>query len=338
MSVGTSTEIRLAARKALAATGGWGASIGGWVAWIAVEFCVNHLLGGLAAPLAVGGGSGLTMLALSAVATVAVFYYFTFVKVYGLSALAVSVMRGAPAFRYAFSGFGRGWHSVGVHLWIGWCLFVPALPWLLPLLGFCAWTCAVPERSAAAVRAAAAYLDAQPYMVCACAAVVVGVLLTPTIAAWYRYRLAYMVLIDHPDRACRAIVDESARLMEGRRSTMFRLDLWFIGVTALLYLPGCVSILRGIRGLDAVAMQNMANCMLKGNVEDAVQTLQSIDPGALGLVLGGAFMVSVAGFVLTLWLNPYWTAARAAFYETVLDLVEGQTPPPLREDGQLEVP
>jgi len=51
----------------------------------------------------------------------------------------------------------------------------------------------------------------------------------PGIVAAYRYRLAFLVLIDNPNLSTMEAINESKRLMSGNKSKLFFLDLSFIG-------------------------------------------------------------------------------------------------------------
>ena len=69
-------------------------------------------------------------------------------------------------------------------------------------------------------------------------------LLFPGIAAHYRYRLAFYVLLDNPDMGALQCIRESKRIMHGNKLDLFLLDLSFIGwiildafVIVLLPLP-----------------------------------------------------------------------------------------------------
>ena len=68
--------------------------------------------------------------------------------------------------------------------------------------------------------------------------------LFPGIAAHYRYRQAYYILLDNPEKGIMQCIRESKRLMAGRKLDLFLVDLSFIGwivtdavVTWLLPLP-----------------------------------------------------------------------------------------------------
>jgi uncharacterized membrane protein len=54
-------------------------------------------------------------------------------------------------------------------------------------------------------------------------------LIIPGIVAAYRYRLAFLVLIDNPNLSTMEAINESKRLMSGNKGKLFFLDLSFIG-------------------------------------------------------------------------------------------------------------
>ena len=58
----------------------------------------------------------------------------------------------------------------------------------------------------------------------------------PGIAAYYRYRQAYYILIDDPKKSVLECISESKRLMKGKKLDLFLLDLSFIGWWILDYL------------------------------------------------------------------------------------------------------
>jgi len=58
----------------------------------------------------------------------------------------------------------------------------------------------------------------------------------PGISAYYRYRQAYYILIDDPEKSVLECINESKRLMRGNKLDLFLLDLSFIGWWLLDYL------------------------------------------------------------------------------------------------------
>ena len=54
-------------------------------------------------------------------------------------------------------------------------------------------------------------------------------LLFPAIPAYYRYRQAYYILLDAPEKSALQCIRESKRIMDGNKLNLFLLDLSFIG-------------------------------------------------------------------------------------------------------------
>lgn len=54
-------------------------------------------------------------------------------------------------------------------------------------------------------------------------------LIVPGIIASYRYRQAIYLLVDHPEMSVRECLEESKRMMDGRKAELFMLDLSFLG-------------------------------------------------------------------------------------------------------------
>lgn len=296
VSVKDVATIRREASAALRAKGGWAASVGGWALWIALGLFVNQLCGLLAQPLVSGpqvGAQALVSLGL----LLAALYYFRFTKVYGTTALAVAVVRGGPSVRHALSGFGRGWRAVAVHFWVAWRL----LPTLLPAL---AVVCAGVVWGARAGRPALWFGLGT--------AVPLGVF---ALAAWYRYRFAYAVLADQPDWAGRAVVEAARRLAEARRRTLFALDAWFLCLSAAVYLPGGFFLAKGVRQIDWALAADALRAAAGGGDAGAMQPLSD----ALAPLSTGFMLLSVAGLVFSLWVQPFWTTALAVAYEDALD-------------------
>lgn len=59
----------------------------------------------------------------------------------------------------------------------------------------------------------------------------------PGIVAMYRYRLAYYIMLDHPEYSPIQCIRESKRLMTGNKGRLFGLDLSFIGWGILALMP-----------------------------------------------------------------------------------------------------
>ncbi len=83
--------------------------------------------------------------------------------------------------------------------------------------------------------------------------------IVPGVVAYFSYAMAPYLMIDHPDWSARRCMEESTRLMEGRRWRFFCLCLSFIGwvllvVLVLLY----VKVLAGLAILMLVPYMNVA--------------------------------------------------------------------------------
>lgn len=63
----------------------------------------------------------------------------------------------------------------------------------------------------------------------------------PGLVAAYRYRMAPLLLMDHPDWSAMECIRESKRLMQGQKMNLFSLDLSFIGWSLLSFLVTAVS-------------------------------------------------------------------------------------------------
>lgn len=59
----------------------------------------------------------------------------------------------------------------------------------------------------------------------------------PGLIAFYRYRQALFLLIEHPEMSVYECIRESSRLMRGHKAELFSLDLSFIGWMLLSMLP-----------------------------------------------------------------------------------------------------
>ena len=67
--------------------------------------------------------------------------------------------------------------------------------------------------------------------------------IVPGIIAMYRYRMAYYILLDDPDKGPLQCIRESKELMRGHKKELFFLDLSFIGWEFL------ITISAGILGI-----------------------------------------------------------------------------------------
>lgn len=112
-------------------------------------------------------------------------------------------------------------------------------------------------------------------------------LIIPAIFAWYRYRLAVYLMIDHPQLNAFQCILLSGRMMRGKKGDLFLLDLSFLGWVLLASLP--VSI---------------------GSVFGLIPTIL----GALG---------SAAIFA---WLIPYYELCCVGFYEAVKTPIQSIPP------------
>lgn len=299
--------VRREAAAALRMKGGWGASVGCWAIWVLLDSLMGKVPAFFASqPLVL------------AFLIVPLLYYFRFAKVYGTTALAVAVMRGGPTVRYAFAGFGRGWRAVMVHFWIVWRLLPAMLPGLVAFLGVGIWQLVEAARTAKGGTPPSAPLAYGLLLAC------LALLVVPTFVSWYRYRLAYAVLVDHPDGSGRAVVEEARRLMAGSRRTMLLVDLGFIGMAAAVYLPGLYFLVDGIRQVDWTPMVESVRTAAEAGGQDAVQSVAT----ALAPLARGILALSVSGLCFSLWIQPYWTTALAAFYEDLLDRAETSEPTP----------
>ena len=292
-------EIRRAAGVALQSSAGWLPSVCAWAAWFALEkVALTPLM--LLGPLCLVG-----------------VYYFAFAKTYGMSLLSMSVLRGEPRFRYAFAGFGHGWRTFGVHCWIAWRLFLPALALLALFLAVC---CCAPVVGAPAD--AAAFLRTPTGIAGACG---VGVCASACsvwlLRRWYRYRLAYYVFVEHVDWKLSAVVDEAARLMDGHRGELFRLDLRYAFLGLVLLLPGVYQTIDG-----GLAFYRAGGDLLE--LQAVLMTGAKELPPGIGTALQGMQVLGFAQLIVLLWVQPVWTTVHAAFYEDLLDLDEARHPQP----------
>lgn len=62
-------------------------------------------------------------------------------------------------------------------------------------------------------------------------------LIIPGIIAAYRYRMAFYILLDHPELSVRQCLRASKELMRGRKLELFVLDLSFLGWALLTIVP-----------------------------------------------------------------------------------------------------
>jgi uncharacterized membrane protein len=122
----------------------------------------------------------------------------------------------------------------------------------------------------------------------------------PGIIAFYRYRLAFYILIDNPDIGPLEAINISKALMDGNKGKLFCLDLSFIG--------------WGIVATFAVFVISMPFSMLLTSGASYL-----IDPGALALFTLIASVVACVAFGL---LYVYNGTAVAAFYERASGLLK----------------
>lgn len=124
-----------------------------------------------------------------------------------------------------------------------------------------------------------------------------------------RYSLAFYVLLDHPDRSARDCLNESKLLMTGRCRSLFVLLLSFSGWFLLAALIYCTVIAAGGVGLYLLfaAGGTAAHARLS-------MFLLSLFVGPVLLIL--LFLLAqLCSLPLFLWLTPYLSAAKAAFYD-----------------------
>jgi len=305
----TLATIRGDALAALRSNRGWRLTVGACAAWFGIELVANQLLGGLLmlCPL-----------------LVLLFYYLRFAKEYGTTALSIAVIRGAPTFSCAFMGFGCGWRTVGIHLRIGWKLVLPALVWFLPFLLFAVWFCGNPQGAQDYLASGVwPWVKANFPMSAVEFAVVALAAFLPTVMAWYHYRLAYNVFVDHPDWSGEMVLAESRRLMTGRRGRMFLLDLWFVAIYVAAISPAVWGLVGTVIDFtqnpdlldqltEALRAGGLSPSFFEG--EDMQQLLRHVSSCMVGMFVFNLFNA--------LYLQPYWTTVRAAFYEHVLDIDE----------------
>ena len=288
-------EIRRAAGAALRSSAGWLPSVCAWAAWFALEkVALTPLM--LLGPLCLVG-----------------VYYFAFAKTYGMSLLSMSVLRGEPRFRYAFAGFGHGWRTLGVHLWISWRLLAPALALLTLLVAVAGWT------SVSVASSADAAFQRQTALVLLGAGVLGFALTAWLLTRWYRYRLAYYVFVDHVDWKLSDVVDEAARLMDGHRGGLFRLDLRYMCLSLALFAPGLYQMIDG-----GLAFHQAGGDLLE--LQAVLMAWTKDLPPGIGAALHGMQLLGFAQIVVLLWVQPVWTTVHAAFYEELLDLDEARRP------------
>lgn len=80
----------------------------------------------------------------------------------------------------------------------------------------------------------------------------------PAIIAFYRYRLALYLLLDHPDMSPMQCILESSRIMKGHKTELFALDLSFIGWFILVFLMNTLGASSGIGLFTVVGMGYLA--------------------------------------------------------------------------------
>lgn len=129
----------------------------------------------------------------------------------------------------------------------------------------------------------------------------------PGIVAAYRYRMAGYALLDDPNISALEAIRRSKRLMQGRKGSLFVLDLSFLGWMILAAL--------------VVLIANELTAMLQ---------IQLIMMGLTGVANVISALVSLAATLATnMFLTCYITLADAGFYLFVL----GNQAPPVGEGG-----
>lgn len=308
----TAVEIRHEARGALRANSGWRSTIGGWGLWLGIEYVLSAFLGVPTNPamliMAAASPGALSGMMLAVLVLMAFAYYIFFVKVYGTTALALSVVRGVPSVRYAFSGFRVGWRAVGVHFRIGWRILLPAAPGLLLLMSLLSWFSFQGPEAVEVVRHHAVLFSLGGLLML--------LLAIPAVMVWYNYRMAYNVLVDHADWSGGAVVDEARRLMAGHRAVLFRVDLWFIVLSIAFFLPGTYLVFQSAMNADVANLLHEV-ITRQGDQAAMVSALQTL-PALRDLALG-VFLLFAATIASLFWLKPLWATAHAAFYENLLD-------------------
>lgn len=121
-------------------------------------------------------------------------------------------------------------------------------------------------------------------------------LVVPGILAVYRYRMAYFLIIENPDMTAMEAIRLSKRLMAGRKTDLFLLDLSFVG-WALPAVPLSFAFWR-------------------------IPVISS--PGTTA----GVYGVMLAAYCVGLWLVPYFNFTNAVFYQNAVKEGEKQAPAP----------
>ena len=111
-------------------------------------------------------------------------------------------------------------------------------------------------------------------------------LVIPGIVAWYRYRMARFVLLEHPEFSALRAMQESKRLMQGHKLELLQLDLSFLGWLAV--------------------------SLLASWAVGALATLAAV-PSAAASLLGSAAATAVSLYVL-----PYMQISYALYYRRLL--------------------
>ena len=112
-------------------------------------------------------------------------------------------------------------------------------------------------------------------------------LVIPGILAYYRYRLAVYLLIDHPELNCFQCLLLSGQVMRGKKWELFLLDLSFLGWALLAVLPLTVGAVFGL----------------------------------VGLILG-----ALGSAAILAWLAPYYELSCVGFYEAVKTPIQSIPP------------
>lgn len=149
-------------------------------------------------------------------------YVFVGLSVYGVTRTSMNIARddGGHWLRDAFDGFLRPLEMA----WMLFCQHMAILLWTAIGLLSC-MACAV--AAAFAVRAGCACLaDARTTVIATSVTAVVCLAFAAT--AFYRYRLAWFLKVDHPERSALSCMSESRRLMNGFKRKAVLVDLSFV--------------------------------------------------------------------------------------------------------------
>lgn len=131
-----------------------------------------------------------------------------------------------------------------------------------------------------------------------------------------RYALAPYLLADRPDDGPNAAIRRSARLMQGWKWALFKLELSFFGWVLLRWL------------LIAAAIGGV---LWYSGLQEAVHTLAPMDLAVWLYLVANSLMAFSLSALLTLplelWLTPYQAVTRAGFYDLRLRTQQAEIPP-----------